>query len=155
LTASERNAGRLPADWEYALPSPEQWEHAARAGTQGERYFADAALVRHANFADRSLLETEDDFYLYADGNLNDGAAQLAPVGSYLSNAWGLHDVYGNVWELTDSGVLCGGGWTSPPGYCRASVRKPALQFPADYVGLRIVVRPARPNPARSERSLE
>ena len=151
LTHAERKAGRLPEDREYALPSPEQWEHAARAGSTGDRYFDDRQLVRHANFADRSLFDTNDDDYLYADKRLNDGMAQMAPVGSYLANAWGLHDVYGNVWEQTDTGVLCGGSWVSLPDYCRAAVRKPPLKFPSDFVGLRIVVRKVRSNKSHTE----
>lgn len=154
LNTMERRAGRLPLDWEYALPSPEQWEHAARAGTAGDRYFEDRDLFRNANFADRSLLDTGDDFYLYANTILNDGAARLTAVGSYLPNAWGLHDVYGNVWEQTDTGVLCGGGWTSPPDYCRATVRKSPLRLPCDFVGLRIVVRPVSPLQQQRNHSL-
>ena len=146
LTSAERTAGRLPADWQYGLPSPEQWEHAARAGSTGDRYFEDTELARHANFADKSLFDTAQDDYLYADASLNDGTVELAPVGTYLPNRWGIHDVYGNVWEQTDTGVLCGGSWVSLPDYCRATVRKPPLKFPTDYVGLRIVIRPVRAN---------
>ena len=141
LTSEERRAGRLPSDWEYALPSPQQWEHAARAGSAGDRYFEDKELVRHVNFADKSLIDTGNEDYLYADTRLDDGVAGLAPVGTYLPNAWGIHDVYGNVWEQTDVGTLCGGSWVSLPDYCRATVRKPPLDFPSDYVGLRIVLR--------------
>jgi formylglycine-generating enzyme required for sulfatase activity len=112
----------------------------------GDRYFDDRELVRHANFADKSLFDTGKEDYLYADTSLNDGTAELAPVGSYLPNAWGIHDVYGNVWELTDTGALCGGSWVSLPNYCRATVRKPPLKFPSDYVGLRIVLRPVEAN---------
>lgn len=87
LTDSERKAGRLPQGWEYALPSSKQWERAARAGSEGDRYFSDAAdLPRHANFADRTLFETGDDLYEYADPDLNDGYAELAPVGSFAPN---------------------------------------------------------------------
>jgi hypothetical protein len=151
LTSAEREAGRIPANWEYGLPTPEQWEHAARAGSSGDRYFEDAAIAHHANIADQSLFDTGQEEYLYADRSLNDGTAELAPVGTYLPNAWGIHDVYGNVWEQTDTGVLCGGSWVSLPDYCRATVRKPPLRFPTDYVGLRIVLRPVASNGQANE----
>lgn len=146
LTESERKVGRLPRDWEYALPSPKQWEHAARAGFEGDRYFAHAAdLHRHANFADRTLFETGDDLYEYADPELNDGYAELAPVGSFAPNPWGLHDVFGNVWEQTNNGELRGGSWVSAPQYLKIQVKKTtqpkSRPYPADFVGYRVVIK--------------
>ncbi len=145
LTDSERKAGRLPRDWEYALPSPEQWEYAALAGSEGDRYFARAAdLPEQANFADRTLFETGDDIYEYADPKLNDGYAELAPVGSFAPNRWGLHDVFGNVWEQTSDGELRGGSWVSPPEYLKVQVKKIAppksRSYPSNYVGYRVVI---------------
>ena len=145
MTDSERKVGRLPGDWEYALPSPEQWEYAALAGSEGDRYFARAAdLPEHANFADRTLFETGDDIYEYADPELNDGYAELAPVGSFVPNPWGLHDVFGNVWEQTNDGELRGGSWVSPPEYLKVQVKKitppKSKSYPSNYVGYRAVI---------------
>ncbi|MBP89531.1 MAG: hypothetical protein CMJ64_22950 [Planctomycetaceae bacterium] len=145
LTDSERKAGRLPRGWEYALPSAEQWEYAARAGSEGDRYFARAAdLPTHANFADRTLFEAGDDLYEYADPDLNDGYAELAPIGSFAPNPWGLHDVFGNVWEQTSNGELRGGSWVSPPEYLKVTVKKTtqpkSRPYPADFVGYRVVI---------------
>lgn len=146
LTDSERKAGRLPLDWEYALPSPEQWEYAARAGSDGDRYFVRAAdLPEHANFADLTLFETGDDLYEYADPDLNDGYAELAPIGSFAPNPWGLHDVFGNVWEQTSNGELRGGSWASPPEYLKITIKKTiqpkSRPYPADFVGYRVVIK--------------
>lgn len=150
LTRAEQKAGRLPLGWEYALPSPEQWEYAARAGTRGERYFSDDP-AKHANFADRSLLETGDDLYEYADAKSNDGFVQLAPVGSFAANPWGLHDVFGNVWEQTSTGELRGGSWVSPKEYLKVGLRKPPPSHPnkpsqhfpyaSEFVGFRLIIR--------------
>lgn len=145
MTDSERKAGRLPRGWEYALPSPEQWAYAAHAGSEGDRYFARAAdLPEHANFADRALFETGDDIYEYADPKLNDGYAELAPVGSFAPNPWGLHDVFGNVWEQTNDGELRGGSWVSPPEYLKVQVKKitppKSKSHPSNYVGYRVVI---------------
>ncbi|MEM1294787.1 MAG: SUMF1/EgtB/PvdO family nonheme iron enzyme [Verrucomicrobiota bacterium] len=154
LTLAEQKSGRLPRGWEYGLPSPEQWEYAARAGTEGERYFSEKANpAKHANFADRSLFDTGDDLYEYADPlpDSNDGFAELAPIGSFAPNPWGLHDVFGNVWEQTSSGELRGGSWVSPKEYLKVTLgkrppshpAKPDLHFPypSEFVGFRLIIR--------------
>ena len=64
----------------YRLPTEAEWEYAARAGSQGNRPFPDSALAKNA-------------WYL---ANSSD---QPHPVGRYSPNAWGLHDMLGNVWE--------------------------------------------------------
>ncbi len=70
---------------EYRLLSEAEWEYVARAGTQTERYWGDDAA---------------DQCY-YANGDCA-GYEGAAPVGSFRANAWGLHDVLGNVWEWTE-----------------------------------------------------
>ena len=149
LTESERKAGRLPQGWEYALPTPEQWEHAARAGSKGERYFTHPAeLPQHTNFADQTLYETGDDVYEYADPVLNDGYAELAPAGSFAPNPWGLHDVFGNVWEQMSNGELRGGSWVSPPKYLNLHVKKVpppnSTPYPSNFIGYRVVIQEVR-----------
>jgi sulfatase modifying factor 1 len=79
LTASERTAGRLPAGMTYQLPTEAQWEYACRAGTTTRFAFGDELTAKDANFA-RNVGETTD-------------------VGKYPANAWGFHDMHGNVWE--------------------------------------------------------
>ncbi len=111
----------------YRLPTEAEWEHACRAGTTGPRYgrLDDIAWYR-AN----------------AGGRPQD-------VGGRVANAWGLHDMLGNVWEwcwdVYDAEVygtyrvLRGGGWFDEEWSCRASVRRrshPTVRL--DDVGLRV-----------------
>ncbi len=163
-TQAERKAGRLPKEWEYALPTEIEWEYAAKAGSTTKFYFGDEAekLAKHANFADRSLFDTGDGFYNYAHRSWNDGVAYLAKVGSYPPNAWGVHDMLGNVWEWCDSRyveklqggtdpfkhkgkgnpVMRGGSWVSRAEYCRCAFRRGwPSRAEQNYIGYRFIIR--------------
>ena len=148
LNTAERERGRVPRDQEYALPSEEQGEYAARAGTTTTWYFGDDVqlLPEHANFGDRSYYDTGDIFSNAAHRTLDDGDARLAVVGRHAPNAWGLHDVYGNVAEWCDNAVTRGGSWVSVTGNCRSAYRrKRGDRDKQAYVGCRFVIRKARP----------
>lgn len=80
------------ARWKgHALPSEVQWEWAARAGQADDRP-ADPAQPQGAN--------TWQGLFPVANSGA-DGFVGVAPVGCYPSNRLGLHDMIGNVWELT------------------------------------------------------
>src|SRR5262249_23969564 len=68
----------------YRLPTDAECEHACRAGTTTPYAFGKTVPPRQANF-----------------GKFKKGTSPLGttPVGSYPANAWGLHDLHGNVWE--------------------------------------------------------
>ncbi len=67
----------------FRLPTEAEWEFAARAGTTTRYAFGDEITPKEANYADSGLRKT-------------------AEVGSYPPNAWGLHDMHGNVWEWVE-----------------------------------------------------
>jgi len=77
----------------YRLLSEAEWEYVARSGSTTHFHFGndDAALARYAVFA----------------------AKRPEEVGSRMPNAWGLHDVHGNVGEWVED--CSSDGYTGAP----------------------------------------
>lgn len=86
LTNLQRDAGRLPAGWEYCLPTEAQWEYACRAGSTTAYSFGSDPQ----DFGRYTASVTYEDF---------EAGSVLRPVGSAKPNAWGLYDMQGNVTE--------------------------------------------------------
>ncbi|MFA6286205.1 MAG: formylglycine-generating enzyme family protein [Opitutaceae bacterium] len=130
------------------LPTEAEWEYACRAGTITRYYFGDdpdhTTLADHAWYESNSTRETH-------------------PVGQKKPNAWGLHDMGGNVWEwcsdvfkgpykdktVTDPKgpptgeikVLRGGCWETGPLSCRSANRGGIIASRAtSRFGFRIIV---------------
>jgi formylglycine-generating enzyme required for sulfatase activity len=78
----------------YRLPSEAEWEYANRAGATTEYPFGDdpRVLGSHAWFFTKTIFQFSPDLYLQSP----------KPVGQKLPNPFGLFDMLGNVWELTE-----------------------------------------------------
>ena len=74
----------------YRLPSEAEWEYSCRAGTKTPFYFGETISPDQANY--------NGDF-TYGNGKKGGNRKKTTPVGSFPANAWGLHDMHGNVWE--------------------------------------------------------
>ncbi|MBN9371152.1 MULTISPECIES: formylglycine-generating enzyme family protein [unclassified Hydrogenophaga] len=108
----------------YRLPTEAEWEYACRAGGTGRYQHGDdpAGLVRVGNTFDE---DAAANWPAWRDRALpgRDGHAFTAPVGRYAPNAFGLHDLHGNVWEWVSD-------WYGEDYYARSPTEDP--QGPAD-----------------------
>ena len=131
----------------YRLPTEVEWEYAARGGSKTAYFNGDEIGQNKANCKDC--------------GSQWDNQT-LAPVGSFTANAYGLHDVAGNVWEWTCSEwstefdgreaackppeetdgnrVIRGGSWLTTTEWLRSSARGRFLTGNRDdSVGFRVI----------------
>lgn len=119
----------------YRLPTEAEWEYSCRAGTQSPFHFGETISTDEANY---------NGDYTYGNAKIGVNRKKTTPVGSFSANAWGLHDMHGNVWqwcqdwygdyprkEVVDPlgatkgrfRVLRGSSYRNHPRYCRSASR--------------------------------
>jgi formylglycine-generating enzyme required for sulfatase activity len=131
------------------LPSEAEWEYACRAGTTTRFSFGATITPQQANY---------NGYESYGAGSTGLYRQQTVVVGSMPPNAWGMHEMHGNVWEWCEDGyadypdsgteepapaasarVLRGGSWFTYADYCRSATR---ARYDSGYrdgnVGLRL-----------------
>jgi len=148
------NDANRPAGHEYRLPTEAEWEYACRAGSATRYHFGDDP----APLGD----------YAWCDAN---SGRETHDVGTKKPNAWGLHDMHGNVWEWCEdwyredyyrsspandpwnrrpgpNHAFRGVGWEGDAVSSRCSVRTgPAKVNPVGNYGFRVVLAPIRREP--------
>ena len=129
----------------YRLLSEAEWEYVARAGTTTARYWGTSEDDGCA-FANGADLTGETDLAGWSIANCRDGHTYSAAAGSFEPNAFGLHDLLGNVaewvgdcWNDSYSGapadgtawmsgdcsrpILRGASWHDDPRFLRSANR--------------------------------
>lgn len=153
----------LPGGWRLALPTEAQWEYACRAGRSFEFPFGVGEGRRlHAQLANFDGNHPYETDLTWQDRNAT------IPVGAFPPNAWGLHDMHGQLYEWCEDWfgeyaettetaplvdptgaekgtyrVLRGGYWIDFGRDCRAAYRfhrDPGYRY--DSIGFRLALVP-------------
>ena len=154
-----RESGR-----EYRLPTEAEWEYACRAGTTTPFHFGETITTDLANY--RGTDDTSMGWSgSYGEGPKGKYREETTPMDTFgVSNAFGLYDMHGNVWEWCQdywhenydgapingsawleggdesNRIRRGGSWLDVPRYCRSAYRDYLSPGNAsDAIGFRVV----------------
>jgi len=141
----------------YGLPSEAEWEYACRAGTTTPFHYGETINGELANYKAKNT---------YLNEPKGEFGEEMISVGQFPSNAFGLYDMHGNVWEWcqdswysnykkapkngnprvyhnysgSNERVLRGGSWDSNPEFLRSAKRFKLVDYESfgHHVGFRV-----------------
>lgn len=111
----------------YRLPTVQEWEIAARAGSHAKYWWGDNFKTGKANTGWSGTPWSN---------------ISTAPVSAFSPNKLGIYDAVGNVWQWTNgsNGVAKGGAWNFSPEMAAADQQLILSTFAAsNYLGFRVV----------------
>jgi formylglycine-generating enzyme required for sulfatase activity len=130
----------------YRLLSEAEWEYSARAGTTSMYSLGNSISKNQAQYSEGSVAS----------------AGKTVEVGSFKPNAFGLHDMHGNVWEWVEDAahnayhgapedgsvwqggdasnrIIRGGSWFDLPATLRSTFRAGGVPYAGgNFIGFRV-----------------
>ncbi len=141
---NELTKDKRPEGYEFALPTESQWEYACRSGYN-------TSLNNGKNLSNLESSDNELNKIGWYNANSCDKAQT---VGKKIANAWGIHDMLGNIWEFCSDTVkiednlsinyhvIRGGGYKSKSKNCRCASRNIIKEnFTNEELGFRVILR--------------
>jgi len=140
-------------NWEFRLPTQEEWIYAAQCGRQGLSavYSWGFPFLRnnegipmgcYHSLGDESIHKTENGYEIISNEPdiSNYSKIMMAPSQSFYPNEWGLYNMSGNVAEMvSEKGIAMGGSWYDP-GYDVSTESSQPYTCASPIIGFRPVL---------------